>query len=341
MNSIMQDVWGYISNFINDNKHTCNLLMTCKEISHFNIYFREAISIKKIVGHQWYDKFINIIVDAHIILMPLHIKRLVLNGNFCRSENFRIPSTVTHLVLYRNFILPIYQNIPTSVTHLEFGSNFNKDLCGCIPSSVIHLRFGDNFNQPIRDYTSEMNSHFSIMHSIIPPSVINLEFRRDFNQPIHGCIPSSVKYLQFGEKFNQPIHGCIPSSVTYLKFSTDFKQPIDIPSSVTKLCLFEDYDKLDFDKLPTSITHLTLTGNHTITNIPSSIVELVVRSFNSVYCSRTIDKEYSYKPCKQSNITHLILRGIIRDSLVPLPTSVEYHHKLVRRGKSYVTGMFL
>src|SRR5437868_5857116 len=135
----MQDIWGYISNFINDNKDTCNLLMTCKEISTFKIYFREAISITKIVDYQWYDKFINIIVDAHIILMPLHIKRLVLNGNFCQSEKFCIPSTVTHLVLYRNFRLPIYQHIPSSVTHLEFGSNFNKDLRGCIPSSVTHL----------------------------------------------------------------------------------------------------------------------------------------------------------------------------------------------------------
>jgi len=262
---LMNDIWGYITQFIEDNKDICRLMMTCKEISNCRFYFNGKIILTdEIVRSGWFDRFTNIELQSVMRKLPLSINHLWINWEFNDSIENKIPLTVTHLHFDSIKVLPTM--FPSSITHLIFGHNFNRSIAGCIPSSVVELIFGISFNQPIND--------------CIPSSVGILKFTDDFNQPISGFIPSSVRQLELGCKFNQNLQN-IPSSITFLILDKINSQMGDyIPTSIIKLVIFNFTEKIIM--IPSSVTHLAFgLYNELIKNIiPTSVTNLAFGRFD-------------------------------------------------------------
>lgn len=181
MDTLLIDVLGYLSEFIENDKYKCHLLMTCKYIFKCPIYFRETYELEKIEKSQWFDYFTDVIVSNTKIPLPLHCKILTFDDLFNESIDGYITSPITHL---------------------DFGFNFNQSVKKCIPNSVIYLTFGENFNRSIEDS--------------IPSSVTHLDFGDYFDQCVTGHIPTSVTHLTFGYSFNIFKKNIIPSSVEKL-----------------------------------------------------------------------------------------------------------------------------
>ena len=181
MDTLLIDVLGYLSEFLESDKDKCKFLMTCKYISQCPIYFRETFELEKIEKSQWFNYFTDVIVSSTKIPLPFYCKILTFDDLFNESIDGYITSPITHL---------------------DFGRNFNQSVKGCIPNSVIYLTFGEKFDQSIEDS--------------IPSSVIDLAFGDYFNQSVTGNIPTSITCLTFGYSFNIFKTNIIPSSVENL-----------------------------------------------------------------------------------------------------------------------------
>jgi len=194
----MNDVWGYISKFIETNKDKCYLMMTCSWISHCEFYFEEIVLHEKIMNTMWYNKFTNIDELSDLSILPRSITHLIFSEGISGFHFYgtdydikgKIPSTVTHLKFRSDFNQSIDQCIPPSVTHLEFGYCFNQDIIDCIPSSVIEITFGDDFQYPINNIPSSV-------------TIINFNISGNVNKEIIQDLPLSVKEVNFTGSFHE------------------------------------------------------------------------------------------------------------------------------------------
>lgn len=290
---ISKDVWKYISQWLSDIERFY-LMIICKEMIKINLLFDEQHDHFDIFESKFYHNFTNIKVNMEVYYLgklmpwPYNIRQIELtNKEKIRSKKIFLPNGITHLttgkkfkdfinipstVIYLTFNGPLNQSlnlIPSSVTHLRFDNKFNESIDG-LSSSIIHLTFGYSFNQPIDNK--------------IPQLVTHLTFGMAFNQSISGNIPTSVTHLTFGSFFNQPVNGFIPSSVTHLTFALSFRQTIDkIPLSVTYLTLPGRYP-YSFKNL--SVTHLIFQGfNYVlkVDNIPSSVIQITLYYHNDSF----------------------------------------------------------
>lgn len=94
------DIWGYISEFIDNDKEKCKLMMTCKEISQCKFYFYEPIHINKIVKSKWYVHHVNLIVSDKKYVSHSSITHLTFDDNFDECLNKYVSNSVTHFKIH-------------------------------------------------------------------------------------------------------------------------------------------------------------------------------------------------------------------------------------------------
>ncbi len=100
MDSLPLDVWGYLSEFIDNNTDKCNLMKTCKEISKCTFYFYDMIDCDKIIGSEWFDLFTFVYIKESITRLPLFVNQLHFGKKFRQSiTQNNIPPTVYHIIL--------------------------------------------------------------------------------------------------------------------------------------------------------------------------------------------------------------------------------------------------
>ena len=200
------EVWGYLIEFIDDNKDKCRLLMTCKEISNCAFYFYDEIHIEKINKSVWFNQFTNI---------------------FVWNTHDKLPTSIKKIRFWRELNVSVDDYIPSTITHLKFGNEFNKPIKK-LPPSLIKLSFGNYFNQPIK--------------GLLSPTLTQLKLGKYFKNFELGTIPSTVTHLTLGCKMNNFVPGYIPTSVTHIKinyFDRDYVKCL--PNSITHLTFNRRY----------------------------------------------------------------------------------------------------
>ncbi|KAN0030928.1 hypothetical protein ACTA71_009578 [Dictyostelium dimigraforme] len=143
---------------------------------------------------------------------------------------------------------------------------------GGIPNSVIWLRMNKQFNHRLLVGTFSLSKRLEY-----------IKLGRSFNQIIEkDLFPSSLKKIKFGYEFNQSLES-IPSSVTSIQYSGNFSKPQSVPSTVTKLILYNFFDKENLtvnDHIPKSIKSLRMDicFNNALVKgfIPNSVTKLVL-----------------------------------------------------------------
>jgi len=182
MGSLIHDVWNYIIKFIKNDKTTCRLLLSCKEMSKCEFYFDKKIQIEKILHSDWFNHFTNVTLKDMKNKLPASVNKI----SFTSCDE----------------IIPGY--IPGSITKINFSGMINKSIKDHIPNSIKDIYFGNSFNQPIDDF--------------IPISVNKIILSNSYNREIIGSIPPSVTHITFGDYFNNKAMFGIPSWVTHLTF---------------------------------------------------------------------------------------------------------------------------
>ncbi|KAM9963284.1 hypothetical protein ACTFIW_006510 [Dictyostelium discoideum] len=140
---------------------------------------------------------------------------------------------------------------------------------GAIPHSVRSLKLSNVFSYPL------------IIGSL-PPKVKTIYVGQFFNFKIDkGVIPPTCETLRFGYHFNQSFE-FLPPSVTSIEYGGIFNKPQTIPQTVTKLKLFNFFNRMDLtiNDIPKSIKTLIIDGcfniNLFVGFIPSSVTKLVL-----------------------------------------------------------------
>lgn len=199
--------------------------------------------IYEIIGSELLDKVIDI--------APEHINSLSIFNIF---RNF-FPKKLFHLIYDDDYNDSFMMNAD-NIIHLTFGTKFSshRQLMENFYGNITYLTFGRNFNQPL-SYLDESNS----IVNIIPPKITHLTFGDNFNQPLLYQIPGMPHIPS----------SIIPDSVTHLIFGCNFNQPIEYAyggetyyayNNVTHLTFGNFFAFIFINKLPTSVTHLTLYG---------------------------------------------------------------------------------
>jgi len=202
MNLLTLDLWGYLSEFINNDRDKCRLMMTCKKISKCRFYFYRLRDIYYAKKSRWFNHFTNVHNIHDINALPLSIKHLSFGNYFNKPfDSDKIPPSVTHVTFGNGFDQKV-DKFPPKITHLTFGFAFNQPIDNCIPYGVTHLTFNYYFNQNVDN---------------LPSSIVELSFGCRFNKPINN-IPSSVTNLRLGCFFNQLAHN-IPTFIKCITFS--------------------------------------------------------------------------------------------------------------------------
>ena len=212
MDILPLDVWGYLIEFINNNKDKCRLLMTCKEISNCAFYFYGEIHIEKIEKSKWFDQFTNIFVWNTHEKLPTSIKKIRFWQQLNVSVDDFIPSTITHLKFGNEFNKPI-KNLPSSLIKLSFGNCFNQSIKGLLPSTLTQLKLGKHFKR------------FEI--GTIPSTVTHLTLGCKSNNLVPGYIPTSVTHIKVNY-FDHNYIRCLPNSITHLTFNRRYHDFINI-----------------------------------------------------------------------------------------------------------------
>jgi len=144
----MQDIWGYISTFIDSNKDKCHMMMTCKELSLCDFYFDEMVLVANIIGCRWFNRCRNVMVISDLMDLPSFVTHLTLGDDICYEFDLQIPSSVTHLQVnywYNN----MKNKIPFSVTHLVIYYNIDYENL-FFPGSITHLTLYNAYNINIK-----------------------------------------------------------------------------------------------------------------------------------------------------------------------------------------------
>ncbi|KAN0012023.1 hypothetical protein ACTFIU_000244 [Dictyostelium citrinum] len=140
---------------------------------------------------------------------------------------------------------------------------------GTIPHSVRTLKLSNVYSYPLATGS-------------LPPKIKSIYVGQFFNFKIEpGVIPPTCETLRLGYHFNQSFE-FIPKSVTSIEYGGIFNKPETIPSTVTKLKLFNFFNRMDLtvNDIPKSIQTLIIDGcfniNLLVGFIPSSVTKLVL-----------------------------------------------------------------
>lgn len=232
MDSLIDDIIVYVTNFLNDREKILFLSSTNRvHLLKNKVYYNENVYVDKIKDVPYYDMFTNVSIGDLCHKLPKAIVKITFDRAFNEDINGYIPNSVTHITFGSFFNRDIKGCIPNTVTHLEFGHSFDQDIKGCIPNSVTHLRFGNKFNQTIKGN--------------IPTSITHLTINLYFNKFEKECIPNSVTDLIFSSNnFNQNVRDCIPDSVTHLYFDRSPRGDIkDLPTSIIEVWIPRYYSR--------------------------------------------------------------------------------------------------
>ena len=170
MDSLSLDILGYLTEFLN-NHDKCRFMMTCKNMSNCEFFFRELTVTDKIINSQWFNRFTNIFIKKQIGILPSSVTHLSFDVHFNALIKDQIPTSVKYLAfsddydyLVRGYFKgelsyqeydgrePFFKNhIPSSVTNLRLGPFFEYDISNIIPSSVTHLTLCSYVNMPLKD----------------------------------------------------------------------------------------------------------------------------------------------------------------------------------------------
>lgn len=262
--------------------------------------FDKRVRIEKIIGHRYYDQFINIRIPyrMHISKLPENMSRLKFNGEepFPPAINF---SKITHMYLYQEcdkymwhkFInlthleLDMWYNnsigvLPPTITHLSLGAIFNQSIDN-LPPNVKYLQLGGYFNQPI-DHLPHSLTHLKIGYNFnksidhLPPNIVYLELCHGFNKHINN-LPQNIKYLICGNEFDKPVDN-LPKNITHLRLGCKFTQRIDnLPQSITHLSIGPFFDK-PIDHLPGNIIELSISNQYQYP-IPNNVKHIIRYDF--------------------------------------------------------------
>ena len=205
------------------------------------------------------------------------------------------------------------RNLPLGLKKINFKNGCFSQCVDCLPESLISLKFGQDFNQPVKMLPSSLlilkfGYSFNQCVDYLPSNLTHLTFEYNFNQPIK-FLPKNLKYLVLGRKFNFPLDN-LPETLTYLETNTPFvielntipkslkelylgtsenfkKYPENLSNTITHLSLYCYKKNNDFNKLPNSITHLTLVRlEQQFSGLPSQLSYLEIDGYfnNPIGC---------------------------------------------------------
>src|SRR5690606_32944423 len=150
MDSLSLDILGYLTEFIN-NRDKCCFMMTCKNISGCEFFFRELIMTDKIINSQWFDRFTNIFINKEIGILPSFVTHLSFNLHFNKSIKDKIPGSVKYLAFGEDYDYLVRGNFKGELSYEEYDNNklfYQND----IPLNITHLRLGPFFSHSINNF---------------------------------------------------------------------------------------------------------------------------------------------------------------------------------------------
>jgi hypothetical protein len=237
-----------------------------EELKNIPIDTEKIIFVKCVKG--WFyggDSLFNQKIKKHTL--PYSLKELIFGSFFNQEIDEKVlPNRLTHLTFGDAFNQEIKEKVlPKKLTHLTFKCYFNQEIKEkVLPSQLIHLTFGYNFNQEIKE-------------KVLPSQLIHLTFGYNFNQEIkEKVLPSQLTHLTFGYYFNKKIF--FPESLIELRFNSKSQIKNNISHSIEKVFIdFSPYDVFFTKK----------NYDNTITNIPSTVKEIII---NDEYKKHLITK---------------------------------------------------
>ncbi|KAM9960887.1 hypothetical protein ACTFIW_010045 [Dictyostelium discoideum] len=221
--------------------------------------------------------------------LPKNLKELTFGKAYNHPIKLRqLPTSLTKLTLFsgncQNQILPKLGS-NTSITSLTFGNKFiNKKTqfkVGDLPQNLTFLDLGHMFNM-------------KLVKDVLPSSLITLKLSKNYDHSLSGeVLPKSLKTLHLGQKFNQQIlSNDLPSQLEEITLSWLFCHSIsNFPNSI-KTLIMEDHFKGPLEKLPSSLTKLSIkTGYYSSIKpniIPSTVKDLLISSYQNNLLPNTI-----------------------------------------------------
>jgi len=167
------EIWTHIIAFLEGNHDKFHLLASCQGIIKCDVLFDQTVDIDKIVGSQWFDKFVSIRKnrsflggDPHFDKFPMDVREIEVVTHFHTLNNIERNN---HAMQQVDLIISM---IPSTISHLTFGlKNHDPYVHSCtwhskkifkniIPSSLISISFWiENDNYRIKSYHPKQNNY--------------------------------------------------------------------------------------------------------------------------------------------------------------------------------------
>jgi hypothetical protein len=305
----------------NYNELDHNILSSLTNLTHLSFGYdfdRPVDNLPPTLTHLVFGYNFNQAVDK----LPSALTHLTF-GYYFNQPVDKLPSALTHLTFGHYFNQPV-DKLPSALTHLTFGHYFNQSV-DKLPSNLIHLTFGNDFNQSVDKLPSNLihltfGEKFNKIVYNLPPLLTHLTFGNKFNKKINN-LPPLLTHLILGTDFNHDIKN-LPKFMTSLTFGDKFNQfighqdcddvdcPRNLPRCLTQLTL-KKYFKKNINKLPSSITHLTLENcepTQKITTIYNNLIYLYTDNYLDFdFCPNL--KELSFR-LKNTKIKNYISKSV-------------------------------
>lgn len=281
------------------------------------------------------------------------ITHITFGDKFNQPVDDVLPCSLTHLDFGQRFNCTI-KSLPPTITSLTFGFGFNK--MANFPPALKVLKLGYTYSSPIGKlpdsiHTLEVNVTETIDY--LPPSLTFLDNRSAENKitcPLpssitHLCISDinptelanlpSLSYLEtHGDNFT-PGYDNLPKTLTQLGIFGYWNGTLDsLPPALTHLNIQSLTFKTPLEKLPNTVTHLTL-GDliQPLRNLPLGITHLSFgRFFNSIVdelppsITHIVFGEYFDKPIDNlpQSLTHLVFGSKFNQLVDRLPPNITH-----------------
>ncbi|GAM28332.1 hypothetical protein SAMD00019534_115080, partial [Acytostelium subglobosum LB1] len=232
-------------------------------------------------------------------ILPVALSSLTFGNNFNQIIVVgSLPPSLTTLcfTLYSKYNHPfIPGSLPSLLINLTLGEKYNQSFSsGSLPSSLLHPSFPNNSK-----YDHDFQSN------VLPYSLQTLLLGPSFKKSLNNCLPQSLLSLTLGEVYNLPIfENTLPKGLRVLKFGYWYTQPMSpgvLPNSIVDLSLYyiNDYKTIrtiPLGVLPPSLTRLQVAGDldlYTKDRLPNTLTDLTIRELQ-------IDTHISFKDLPSS-----------------------------------------